>query len=323
MRLCEGPSGPGDDGGVLRDRAGGGRVDDPDGPPWSLTRLRGWIEYPTDPVEVWLAVDETTGAHLGWCASGRPSGRTATGSTSPSTWCRRRAAADRDRAARHAAERRPRTAGRCSPAGRSRARPERRSPTAWARRAGLVEARRVLALDRIPAGRSRSCASRPPARRPGTRWCAGTAAPPTSTWPGAPRWRTRWRTRRTTRARSPRLGRRPLPGAVDDLREKRGRHVYTLAALHDASGEMAAVTAVEADRDNPAVGAPAAHRGHPQAPRAPARAAGQGGDAGLAGDGRAAARAHRDRERRRQPAHDRDQRAARLPAPRAGRQSWR
>ena len=42
-------------------------VDDPDGPPWSLTRLRGWIEYPTDSIEIWMAVDETTGAHHGWC----------------------------------------------------------------------------------------------------------------------------------------------------------------------------------------------------------------------------------------------------------------
>ena len=42
-------------------------VDDPDGPPWSLKRLRGWLEHPTDPIEIWLAVDETTGAQLGWC----------------------------------------------------------------------------------------------------------------------------------------------------------------------------------------------------------------------------------------------------------------
>jgi RimJ/RimL family protein N-acetyltransferase len=34
-------------------------------------------------------------------------------------------------------------------------------------------------------------------------------------------------------------------------RERRGRHIYTVAARHDASGDLAAVTAVEADRDNP------------------------------------------------------------------------
>ena len=55
---------------------------------------------------------------------------------------------------------------------------------------------------------------------------------------------------------------------IDDVRERAGRRMYTLAALHDASGEMAAVTAVEADPDNPewghqqltAVTRP--HRGH-------------------------------------------------------------
>ena len=38
---------------------------------------------------------------------------------------------------------------------------------------------------------------------------------------------------------------------MDDIRERQGRHVYTLAALHDASGEMAAVTSVERDQDFP------------------------------------------------------------------------
>ena len=36
-------------------------VDDPHGPPWSLRRLRGWMEHPTDPSELWIAADETTG----------------------------------------------------------------------------------------------------------------------------------------------------------------------------------------------------------------------------------------------------------------------
>jgi RimJ/RimL family protein N-acetyltransferase len=55
---------------------------------------------------------------------------------------------------------------------------------------------------------------------------------------------------------------------VDDLRERQGRHIYTLAALHDASGEMAAVTAVEPDPDHPDWGyqlltaVTRKHRGH-------------------------------------------------------------
>jgi RimJ/RimL family protein N-acetyltransferase len=55
---------------------------------------------------------------------------------------------------------------------------------------------------------------------------------------------------------------------MDDIRERTGRRVYTLAALHDASGEMAAVTAVEADPDHPQWGyqlltaVVRKHRGH-------------------------------------------------------------
>ncbi len=55
---------------------------------------------------------------------------------------------------------------------------------------------------------------------------------------------------------------------IDDIRERQGRHVYTLAALHDASGEMAAVTSVEPDRDFPEWGhqqitaVTRKHRGH-------------------------------------------------------------
>ena len=55
---------------------------------------------------------------------------------------------------------------------------------------------------------------------------------------------------------------------IDDIRERQGRHMYTLAALHDASGEMAAVTAVEPDQDHPEWGyqqltaVTRKHRGH-------------------------------------------------------------
>jgi RimJ/RimL family protein N-acetyltransferase len=55
---------------------------------------------------------------------------------------------------------------------------------------------------------------------------------------------------------------------IDDSRERQGRSFYTLAAMHDASGEMAAVTAVESDPDNPEWGnqqitaVVRKHRGH-------------------------------------------------------------
>ena len=43
-----------------------GEADDPLGPPWSLRRLRGWLEYPTDPAETWICPDAATGAVAGW-----------------------------------------------------------------------------------------------------------------------------------------------------------------------------------------------------------------------------------------------------------------
>src|ERR1700758_3166223 len=45
-------------------RAAGG-TDDPLGPPWSLRRMRGWLEYPAEPAETWLCGD-ADGAAQGW-----------------------------------------------------------------------------------------------------------------------------------------------------------------------------------------------------------------------------------------------------------------
>jgi GNAT superfamily N-acetyltransferase len=231
-------------------------VDDPGGPPWSLTRLRGWIEYPTDPIEIWMAVDETTGARLGWCFLRLPERENRdrvnlSVDVLPSS--RRRGIGTA--LLRHAAE-------RAAAAGRSVLASESfqgSAGVAFAARVGatpgLVEARRVLAVDQIPAGRVallREQAARAAAGYSLVSWdgrtpdeylarCAEVenamgdaphdAGEETEVW-DADRYREQ----------------------IDDLREKRGRHVYTLAALHDASGEMAAVTAVEADPDNPAWG---------------------------------------------------------------------
>ena len=231
-------------------------VDDPDGPPWSLKRLRGWLEHPTDPIEIWIAVDETTGAHHGWCFLRLPERENrdrvnASVDVRPSS--RRRGIGTA--LLSHAAER-AEAAGRSVLAGEAFQGP---AGAAFAARvgatAGLVEARRVLALGQIPAGRItdlRERASRAAAGYSLVSWdgrtpdeylarCAEVenamadaphdAGEENEVW-DADRYREQ----------------------IDDLREARGRHVYTLAALHDASGEMAAVTAVEADPDNPAWG---------------------------------------------------------------------
>jgi GNAT superfamily N-acetyltransferase/RimJ/RimL family protein N-acetyltransferase len=231
-------------------------VDDPDGPPWSLTRLRGWIEYPTDSIEIWMAVDETTGAHHGWCFLRLPERENRdrvnlSVDVLPSS--RRRGVGTA--LLRHAAE-------RAAAAGRSVLASEsfQGSPgAAFAARvgatAGLVEARRVLALGQIPAGRMTHL------REQAARAAAGYSL---VSWDGRTPDEYLARCAEVENA----MGDAPHDAGeehevwdadryreqIDDLREKRGRHVYTLAALHDASGEMAAVTAVEADQDNPAWG---------------------------------------------------------------------
>jgi GNAT superfamily N-acetyltransferase len=231
-------------------------VDDPDGPPWSLRRLRGWIEHPTDPIEIWMAVDETTGAQHGWCFLRLPERENrdrvnASVDVLPSS--RRRGIGTA--LLRHAAD-------RAAAAGRSVLASEAFQGSAGAAfatrvgaRAGLVEARRVLALGQIPAGRIaqlRSQAARAADGYSLVCWdgrtpdeylerCAEVENAMADAPHDAGQENEVWDADRYREQ-------------IDDLREARGRHVYTLAALHDASGEMAAVTAVEADPDNPSWG---------------------------------------------------------------------
>ena len=231
-------------------------VDDPDGPPWSLTRLRGWIEHPNDPVEIWLAVDEATGAPHGWCFLRLPERENRDRvnmslDVVPSS--RRRGIGTA--LLRHAAE-------RATAAGRSVLASgafEGSAGAAFAARAGaragLVEARRVLAVDRIPAGRIAEL------REQAARAAAGYSL---VSWDGRTpdEYLARCAEVENAMADAPHDAGQEAEvwdadryrEQIDDLREKRGRHVYTLTALHDASGEMAAVTAVEADPDNRAWG---------------------------------------------------------------------
>jgi GNAT superfamily N-acetyltransferase len=233
-----------------------GEVDDPDGPPWSLQRLRGWLQHPTDPTEIWIAVDETTGARQGWCCLRMPERENrdrvnATVEVLPSA--RRRGIGTA--LLRHAA-------GRAEAAGRSVLASEAFEGSAGAAfaarvgaRAGLVEARRVQVLGRIPAGRIAQLRSQAAAAAAGyslVRWdgrtpdeylarCAEVENAMADAPHDAGQEHEVWDADR-------------YRAQIDDLREARGRHVYTLAALHDASGEMAAVTAVEPDPDSPAWG---------------------------------------------------------------------
>ena len=245
-------------------------VDDPDGPPWSPQRIQGWLEHPTDPSEVWLAVDEASGAYHGWCYLVLPERENR---DRANLWVDVRPSFRRRGTGtallRNAAE-------RAAAAGRSVLSSEAfqgSAGAAFAARlgaaAGLEEARRVLVLAEIPPGRIaslRAAAAQAAAGYSLVRWNGRTpeeylarCAEVENAMADAPHdegdepavWDAdRFRTE------------------IDDVREARGRHVYTLAALHDASGEMAAVTAVEADPDSRAWGhqqitaVTRKHRGH-------------------------------------------------------------
>ena len=245
-------------------------VDDPLGPPWSLQRLRGWMEHPTEPAET------------GSAATRRPAPSRAGTSCS----CRERE--NRDRAygyltvhpaarrrgigtalLRHAAERAASNGRSVFGSGALQG----SAGAAFAARvgatAGLVEARRVLVLGKIPAGRIASLRERAAQAAAGYSLVSWYGRTPEE-------YLARYAEVENAMADAPHdEGEEPsvwdaarVREQMDDIRERQGRRIYTLAALHDASGEMAAVTAVEADPDNPEWGhqlltaVVRKHRGH-------------------------------------------------------------
>ena len=68
-----------------------------------------------------------------------------------------------------------------------------------------------------------------------------------------------------------------------------GYRFYRIIARHRATGEIAGLTVVTVDSENPCVGRPAGHLRRPRAPRSPARPAAEGRHDALARRGRAAA----------------------------------
>jgi GNAT superfamily N-acetyltransferase len=245
-------------------------TDDPLGPPWSLQRLRGWLEYPIFPAQAWICRDEAAGAAQGWCYLLLPQPENRDRAylfldVHPS-WRRRGIGTA---LLRHAAE-------RAASHGRSvlgSGAFQGSAGAAFAARvgatAGLVEARRVLVLGQIPAGRVASL------REQAAQAAAGYSL---VSWSGRTpeEYLARYAEVENAMADAPHDdGEEPsvwdaarVREQMDDIRERQGRRIYTLAALHDASGEMAAVTAVEADPDNPEWGhqlitaVVRKHRGH-------------------------------------------------------------
>jgi GNAT superfamily N-acetyltransferase len=245
-------------------------LDDPLGPPWSLQRLRGWIEHPTEPAETWACRDETTGAIQGWYFMFLPERENrdrSYGYLTVHPAARRRGIGTA--LLRHAAE-------RAASNGRSvfgSAALKDSAGAAFAAHvgatAGLVEARRVLVLGTIPTGRIASLRERAAQAAAGYSLVSWYGRTPEE-------YLARYAEVENAMADAPHdEGDEPsawdatrVREQMDDIRERQGRRIYTLAALDDASGEMAAVTAVEADPDNPewghqlltAVTRP--HRGH-------------------------------------------------------------
>jgi GNAT superfamily N-acetyltransferase len=246
-----------------------GETDDPHGAPWSLRRMRGWLEHPSDPAEAWICGDGAAGAVQGWyylVLPERENRDRAYLSLTVHPAARRRGIGTA--LLGHATERAAR-------GGRSVLGSETFQGSAGAAFAervgatpGLVEARRVLVLAAIPAGRIASL------RELAAHAAAGYTL---VSWQGRTpdEYQARYAEVHNAMADAPHdAGQEPWLMDVarvrehDDLRERQGRHIYSLAALHSASGEMAGVTEVEVDRDNPGWGyqlvtaVTRKHRGH-------------------------------------------------------------
>jgi GNAT superfamily N-acetyltransferase len=244
-------------------------ADDPLGPPTSARTLRGRLKHPHDPLEAWYITDEA-GDVLGWYFVELPDRE------------------NLDRASLqlyvHPASRRRGIGGELLRHAAQRAAAHGRSVlsvwtiqgsagAAFAARAGavpgLLDARRVLVLGEIPPGHIAAL------RAEAARAAAGYSL---VSWDGRTPddYVAGFAAMQDAMNDAPRdPGEEPafwdvqrVREHIDDSRALRGRHVYTLAALADATGEMAAITEVDIDQEHPewayqlitAVARP--HRGH-------------------------------------------------------------
>jgi GNAT superfamily N-acetyltransferase len=244
-------------------------ADDPFGPPLTLRRLRGWLAHPDQPIELWVAEGATAGDIAGWYQLRLP---------------------DRENLDRgvlnlfvHPASRRRglgrallrHAAMRAADHGRSTLRGEALQGTAGAAfaarvgaAAGLVDARRVLALGKIPAGHVavlREQAARAAAGYSLVSWEGRT---PDQYLAGFAEVLNAANDMPHDPGQEEEVWDADRVREFDEARERRGRHVYSVAALHAASGEMAAITDVEADPESPTWGyqlltaVTRPHRGH-------------------------------------------------------------
>lgn len=229
------------------------RADDPAGPPLSLHRVRVWIEHPTEPTQTWYVPGDAPGSVVGLYHLFLPDKQN-----------RDRAGLDilvhpghRRRGiglalARHAAR-------QAADDGRSRLRGsviQGAAGEAFARRLGgepgLAEARRVLDLDSVPPGQVAALRSRAAAAAAGYSLVSWTGRTPEQYLAG-------FAAVANALADAPRdpgmqarvWDEQRIRKSVDDQRDLIGDRGYLIAALHDATGEMAAITHVEIDPELP------------------------------------------------------------------------
>jgi GNAT superfamily N-acetyltransferase len=244
--------------------------DDPYGPPFSLRFLRALLEHPAEPFEAWYVPGETAGKVAGWYVLTLPAPENRdraelTVEVRPSS--RRRGIGSA--LLRHAAQ-------RAAADGRSILTSEALTDTAGEPFAlcagalhGLLDARRVLVLGRIPAGRIaslRESAARAAAGYSLVSWYGRT---PDEYLNGHAGIENAMNDRPLDAGEQARVwDAKRVREQINDVRERQGRNTYTMAALHDATSEMAALTEVGINQENPEWGHQLAtavtrpHRGH-------------------------------------------------------------
>lgn len=246
-------------------------VDDPHGPPVSARKVRYWLEQTIEPAETWFAVDDARDGIQGWCHVVLPAQENtdrAYVSVVVHPELRRQGVGSEllSQAARRAAEN-----GRTGLGGWAflGAGSEEFARRGGASATSLVGVRRILRLGALPDGqiaRLRAAAAKAAGAYTLTSW-SGPAPDErldqvTSVFSAlndAPHAEGHERTTYDAQR---------IRDELDAPRAALGLRVYSFAALHEATGEMAALTQVEVEQEFPGwanqhmTAVTRAHRGH-------------------------------------------------------------